>query len=345
MVQSKTESVRAYCVARALLGLLLALWPWLTSTAQVAYGSIAGRISDSSGAVVKGASVTLTDLGTDESRGSTTNSDGDYRFVNLVPGKYRIDVRAAGFRLFTRRPIDVTVDTIVRIDAALIVGSPNESVEVQEQTPPLDTQDSSVGQVIEGRQVQETPLNGRNVMNLLALVPGVIPQGGTQGSTAGNYTQSGDFTNVAGFGNYQISGGLAGQNAFFFDGSTLNEVMSNDTVLVPTQDTVQEFRVVTSVPSPEIGALAGGAVSFTSKSGSNAVHGSLYEYLRNTALDANNFFNNLSGVPRPQLVQNQFGATIGGPIVRNRTFFFFDYERFTPATKFPSRAGFPPQPS
>src|SRR5271165_3058508 len=329
MVQVENRGRHGTCVAQALLALLLAVWPWLTSTAQVAYGSIAGRISDSSGAVVKGASVTLTDLGTDESRVSTTNSDGDYRFVNLVPGKYRIDVKAARFRLFTRRPIDVRVDTVVRVDAALAVGSVNESVEIQEQTPPLDTQDSSVGQVIEGRQVQETPLNGRNVMNLLALVPGVIPQGGTQGSTAGNYTQSGDFTNVAGFGNYQISGGLAGQNAFFFDGSTLNEVMSNDTVLVPTQDTVQEFRVVTSVPSPEIGALAGGAVSFTSKSGSNAFHGSLYEYLRNTVLDANNFFNNLSGVPRPQLVQNQFGATIGGPIVKNRTFFFFNYQRFT----------------
>src|SRR5271166_3921619 len=329
MVQSKTESVRAYCVAQALLGLLLALWPWLTSTAQVAYGSIAGRISDSSGAVVKGASVTLADLGTDESRVSTTNSDGDYRFVNLAPGKYRIDVKADGFRPFTRRSIDVTVDTIVRIDAALIVGSPNESVEVQEQTPPLDTQDSSVGQVIEGRQVQETPLNGRNVMNLLALVPGVIPQGGTQGSTAGNYTQSGDFTNVAGFGNYQIAGGLAGQNAFFFDGSPVNEVMSNATVLIPTQDAVQEFRVVTSVPRSEVGALSGGAVSFTSRSGSNSYHGSLYEYLRNTVLDANNFFNNASGGPRPQLVQNQFGGTIGGPMVKDRSFFFLNYEKFT----------------
>src|SRR5208337_328919 len=329
MVQVENRGRHGTCVAQALLALLLFVWPWLTSTAQVAYGSIAGRISDSSGAVVKGASVTLTDLGTDESRVSTTNSDGDYRFVNLVPGKYRIDVKAAGFKLFSRDQVDIRVDTVLRIDAALAVGSLNESIEIREQTPLLDTQDSSVGQVIEGRQVQETPLNGRNVMNLLALVPGVIPQGGTQGSTAGNYTQSGDFTNVAGFGNYQISGGLAGQNAFFFDGSTLNEVMSNDTVLVPTQDTVQEFRVVTSVPSPEIGALAGGAVSFTSKSGSNAFHGSLYEYLRNTVLDANNFFNNLSGVPRPQLVQNQFGATIGGPIVKNRTFFFFNYERFT----------------
>jgi len=325
-----TFSVRRLrgCRLLALLGLVV-VWNSAPSAAQVVYGSIVGRISDSSGAVVKGASVSVTDIGTGESRISTTNADGDYRFVNLLPGTYRITIKSAGFRPFSQDPIDVKVDTAVRIDAALVVGGANETIEIKEKAPALDTQDSSVGQVIEGRQIQETPLNGRNVMNLLALVPGVIPQGGTQGSTAGNYTQSGDFTIVAGFGNYQISGGLAGQNAFFFDGSALNEVMSNGTVLVPTQDAVQEFRVVTSVPSPEIGALAAGAVSFTSKSGSNAFHGSLYEYLRNTVLDANDFFNNASGVPRPQLVQNQFGATIGGPIVKNRTFFFFNYEGFT----------------
>ena len=325
-----TFSVRRLrgCRLLALLGLVV-VWNSAPSAAQVVYGSIVGRISDSSGAVVKGASVSVTDIGTGESRISTTNADGDYRFVNLLPGTYRITIKSAGFRPFSQDPIDVKVDTAVRIDAALVVGGANETIEIKEKAPALDTQDSSVGQVIEGRQIQETPLNGRNVMNLLALVPGVIPQGGTQGSTAGNYTQSGDFTIVAGFGNYQISGGLAGQNAFFFDGSALNEVMSNGTVLVPTQDAVQEFRVVTSVPSPEIGALAAGAVSFTSKSGSNAFHGSLYECLRNTVLDANDFFNNASGVPRPQLVQNQFGATIGGPIVKNRTFFFFNYEGFT----------------
>ena len=313
----------------ALLGLVLALWACLPSPAQAVYGSIVGRVSDVGGAVVKDASVTATDLGTSESRISATNSEGDYRLVNLVPGRYQVDVKDAGFQTFSLGPIDVRVNSVVRVDATLSLPSLKESMEVKERTPLLNTQDSSVAQVIEGRQVQETPLNGRNVMNLVALVPGVIPQGGTQGSTAGNYTQSGDFTSVGGFGNYQIGGGLAGENAFLFDGSPLNEVMSNTTVLVPTQDSVQEFQVATSVPNPEIGALAGGAVSFMSKSGSNAFHGALYEYLRNTVLDANNFFNNDSGVPRSKLIQNQFGATLGGPIVKNRTFFFFNYERFT----------------
>lgn len=313
----------------------IALWlvtAWITcspATGQAFYGSIAGRVSDKTGAVVQGASVTVTSLETTEKRTGTTDSTGSYRFVNLTPGPYRVEVESAGFKHFTQEPVDLRVDTTVFLDASLALGDVRETVAVQEQTPLLETQSVSVGQVVEGRQVQDTPLNGRNVMNLVALVPGVIPQGGTQGSTAGNYAKSGDFTNVAGFGNYQIGGSLAGQSAFFFDGASLNQVLSNETVLVPTQDVVQEFRVVTSVPSPEFGGFSGGVVSFTSRSGSNAFHGSAYEYLRNTILDANNFFNNESGVPRSQLVHNQFGGTIGGPIIRNRTFFFFNYERFT----------------
>jgi hypothetical protein len=271
----------------------------------------------------------LTSLTTTEKRVGTTDGTGTCRFVNLLPGLYRVEIESAGFKHFTREIVDVRVDTSVFLEATLRLGDLHETLAVQDQPALLETQSASIGQVIEGRQVQETPLNGRNVMNLLAVVPGVIPQGGTQGNPAGNYTQSGDFTNVAGFGNYQVAGGLASQNAFFFDGSPVNEVMSNDTVLIPTQDAVQEFRVVTSVPSPEVGALSGGAVSFTSRSGSNSFHGSLYEYLRNTVLDANNFFDNASGIPRPQLVQNQFGGTIGGPIVKDRTFFFFNYEGFT----------------
>ena len=297
------------------------------------YGSLVGQVTDVSGAVVKDASITAIDLGTSESRSGTTNNAGDYQFVNLVPGRYRIDITAAGFKLFSRNPIDVRVDSVVRVDATLAVGSANESIEVKGQTSLLSTQNSSAGQVIEGRQVQDTPLNGRNVMNLLALVPGVIPQGGTQGSTAGNYTASGDATNASGFGNYQIGGGLAGQNAFLLDGAPVNEVMSNITVLVPAQDTVQEFRVESSVPNPEIGALAGGAVSFTSKSGSNAFHGGLYEYLRNTVLDANNFFNNASGVPRSKLVQNQFGATLGGPIVKKPYFLLLQLREIHPTER------------
>src|ERR1700693_931130 len=311
------------------LALVLTGFACSPASAQAFYGSLAGRVSDHTGAVVRGATVTVVSLATTEKRAGTTDRTGSYRFVNLQPGPYRVEIESAGFKRFTQEPVDVRVDTTVSLDASLALGDLHETVSVQEQTPLLETQSESVGQVIEGQQVQDTPLNGRNAMNLVALVPGVVPQGGTQGSTAGNYAKSGDFTNVGGFGKYQIGGGLAGQNAVFYDGSSSNQVLSNNTVLVPTQDTVQEFRVVTSVPNPEFGGFSGGLVSFTSRSGSNAFHGSAYEYLRNTVLDSNNFFNNASGVPRSQLVQNQFGVTLGGPIAKEHTFFFFNYERFT----------------
>jgi hypothetical protein len=298
-------------------------------SAQAVYGSLIGHVVDSSGSVVTGATVTLRSLRTAELRNATTDKRGDYQIVALRPDAYQLEIASLGFRRLTQTSIDVTVGSVTRIDAVLVVGSASDSVEVHAQAPLLDTRESSLSQVIEGRRVQDIPLNGRNVMNLVALVPGVIPQGGTQGSSAGNYAASGDFTNVAGFGNYQIAGGLGGQSAFLFDGSSLNQVMSNNTVLVPAQDVVQEFRVVTSVPSPELGGFAGGVVSFVSKSGANAFHGSAYEYLRNTVLDANNFFNNASGVPRSKLVQNQFGVTLGGPIAKEHTFFFFNYEKFT----------------
>src|SRR5271168_1354894 len=344
VVQDSSAPGRRTPKIHILLSLVLASCAWLSASAQAFYGSIAGRVSDKTGAGIRGAFVTLTSLRTTEKRTVATDPTGSYRFVDLIPASYRIEVENAGFKHFEQEPIDVRVDTATFLAISLVLGDVHESVTVQEQAPLLDTQGASLGQVIEGRQVQDTPLNGRNVMNLVALVPGVIPQGGTQGSSAGNYAKSGDFTNVAGFGNYQIGGGLAGQGAFLFDGSSLNEVMSNGTVLVPTQDVVQEFRGVTSVPGPEFGGLSGGVVSFTSKSGSNAFHGSAYEYLRNTVLDANNFFNNETGVPRSQLVQNQFGVTMGGPIVKNRTFFFFNYERLTRRNGIPF-AGRTPTPA
>src|SRR6202048_5201343 len=168
MIQFENERLFERCVARLLLYLAFFLLFCSPSPAQAVYGSIAGRVTDISGAIVKGALVTVTDLGTSESRISVTTSDGDYRIVNLVPGNYRIEVKMPGFKLFSWDHIEVRNDSVVRIDATLAVGDVRESVNVKEQTPLFDTQDSSVGQVIEGRQAQETPLNGRNVMNLVA---------------------------------------------------------------------------------------------------------------------------------------------------------------------------------
>ncbi len=292
----------------------------IACSGQTFYGSIVGSVTDTTGGTVPQATVTLTNLGTAERRTMMTDSSGNYQFVNLVPGQYKVEVEKSGFRRFARDPINVEVQSVVRIDVGMQVGDVNQIVEVSAQTPLLQTETSSLGQVVEARKVLEMPLNGRNVFGLVALVPGVVP-GGQSGTTPTG-------TNPFAWGNYQIGGGQANQSAAYIDGGPINTSYVNLTALVPTQDAIQEFRVQTSNLGPEFGRLAGGAVNLTTKSGTNAFHGSVYEFLRNRSLNANTFFNNRAGVQRPAFTQNQYGANVGGPVLKDRTFFFFSWEGF-----------------
>lgn len=287
---------------------------------QTFYGSIVGTVTDPSGATVPSAVVVLTNIGTAERRNAVTDNDGNYQFVNLVPGRYRVDIERTGFKHLTRDEILVEVQSAVRIDAVMQVGEIGQVVEVQAQTPLLQTESSALGQVVDSRKVQEMPLNGRNVLNLVALVPGVVPQGNAMANPTGQ--------NIFAFGNYQIGGGIAGQNAAYIDGATLNVAQGSLVAIIPTQDAMQEFRVQTNNLGPEFGRFTGGVINLTSKSGSNSFHGSAYEFLRNKVLNANTFFNNRSGTGRPAFTQNQYGVNIGGPIVRDKTFFFASYEGF-----------------
>ena len=168
--------------------------------------------------------------------------------------------------------------------------------------------------------MEQMPLNGRNVLNLVALVPGVV----AQGSALSNPTN----TNISAWGNYQIGGGFGNQSAAFLDGAPLNTSYNNAVMLVPTQDSVQEFRVQTNNLGPEFSRFAGGVINMVSKSGTNEFHGTAYEFLRNKVLNANTFFNNRSGVARPAFAQNQFGADFGGRVIKDKTFFFVSYEGF-----------------
>ena len=248
------------CVSSIVTGLLLGFsvgLPWGTALAQAPYGGLVGQVSDQTGAAISGASVTLTNLDMGDTRRASTDAAGMYHFVKLPPGRYQLQVEQKGFKSFSQTPVNVTVNTTLFLPTSLALGDLQQNVSVQGNSPVLEASTGSIGQVIEGRQVQQIPLNGRNTMNLLALVPGVVPLGGTQGNAAGNYTGEGQVTNVVGFGNYQIGGGLGGQEAVFFDGAPLNRSSSNATVLIPAQDDVQEFRVTTSVPSPEFGAFSG----------------------------------------------------------------------------------------
>jgi len=288
------------------------------STAQTFYGSILGTVTDSAGAVMPGANTTLTNEGTGERRSVATDSTGNYRYVNLIPGTYRLDVEKDGFKRLDRPGIVVEVQNDVRIDVSLEVGQLVQTIEVKGQTPLLQTDTAALGQVI--NHPQEMPLNGRNVLNLATLVPGVI----AQGQAASNPT----LTNNTSWGNYQINGGLANENAGFMDGAPINVNYIDMFALVPTQDAIQEFRVQTSDLSAEWGRFSGGVINLTTKSGSNAFHGAAYEYVRNTFLNANTFFANEGGLSVPPYQQNQFGANIGGPIRKDKTFFFGSYEGY-----------------
>ena len=181
---------------------------------QTFYGSVIGTVQDASDAVIPGANVTITNLATGEQRTLETEAAGLYRLVNLVPGQYRLEAQADGFKRFVQEPITVAVDASIRIDPILEIGEVTEVVEVTAQTPLLQSQTGSLGQVVEARKVSEIPLNGRNVLNLVALAPGVVPQGQSMQSPTG--------VNIFAWGNYQIGGGQSNQSATTLDGAPVN---------------------------------------------------------------------------------------------------------------------------
>ena len=317
--------------------LLLALMILPSSSllkAQSFYGSVVGTVTDSSGAVIADAAVTVTNMGTNDSVKVQSDSGGKYSVVNLVPADYKVTVEKASFKRFVREHIPVQVGAVIRVDPALAVGNATETMVVTSETPLLQTDSSSMNQEVEGDMVQQMPLNGRNIMNLIGLAPGVVATGGANGGAGldqGNRTAGG-----VGWGNFQIGGAIQGQSAYYIDGVPNNLLGGNILALVPTQDTVQEFNVATSNATADFGRFAGGVVNMTTKSGTNAIHGSAWEYFRNADLNANDYFSNLQGSPRPQWNQNQYGTMATGPIKRDKAFFMFTWEGFKALTSSPN---------
>jgi Carboxypeptidase regulatory-like domain len=306
-----------------------ATWFFALSTLLVAgparsqsfYGSLISVIQDAQGAVIPGATVVLTNTATNERREGVSSEDGTARFVNLVPGTYRLEVELTGFQRFVRDGIAVNIQSTPRIEATLQLGSLQETVSVTGEAPLLQTENASVGTVVGARAVQELPLNGRNVLNLIAVAPTVVPQGGSEGSLTGK--------NVFAAGNYQIGGGVANQSASLYDGVPLQDMAyGNIVVLTPSPEAVEEFRVQTNNSSAEFGRFTGGVVNIASRSGSNAFRGTVFEYHRNKALNSNTFFGERAGLDKPPFVQNNFGGVLGGPVVRNKLFFFSSYEGY-----------------
>lgn len=317
-------SSRWFLTVALSLTLLALLAP--IANAQNTYGSITGSVQDSSGAALADAQVTLTNMGTAEKRTQQTGSDGLYSFVNLIPGEYRIDVEKQGFKHFTRSNVSVEVNQANKIDALLSVGQVTETVEVTAETPLLQPETSSLGTVVDTRAANELPLNGRNIFNLTTITPSVIPQGNTMGTVVGK--------NPFDFANYQIGGSFANEGAMYLDGQPLNIGYINLPFIVPTQDSINEFKVLDNNLGPEWGKFAGGVINMSTKSGTNTWHGSGYEYLRNKIFNSNEFFNKRSELSSgksnqsPPFTQNQFGASVGGAVIKNRTFVFGSYEGF-----------------
>ncbi len=305
----------------------------LAAYAQSTYGSIIGSVTDNSGAAITAAQVTLTNLGTSEKHTESSGSDGLFTFVNLFPGQYRIDVEKQGFKHFVRTPVTVEVQQSTHIDAALQVGEVSQIVEVTSETLLLQTESASLGQVVEQRKADELPLNGRNIFNLIIISPAAVAQGGSGGSPVGQ--------NPFSWGNYQIGGSFANQGAEYLDGQPLNIGYINLPIIIPTQDSVGEFKVQYSNLGAEWGKFSGGVTNLSTKSGTNNWHGSGYEYFRNEVLNANEYFykqGELAGdTPnkRPPWTQNQYGFQVGGPVVKDKTFFYVSWEQYRQRTGSP----------
>jgi hypothetical protein len=288
--------------------------------AQSTYGALTGTVTDSSGAAVVGATVTLTNKATSEKEVQSTGETGLYSFVNLNPGDYRLVVEKAGFKRVDRSNVSIQVQQTSRIDFSMTVGQVSETVTVTAETPLLQSETSSLGQVVEERNADELPLNGRNVFSLVEVAPSVVMQGQAGATATGQ--------NPFSWGNFQIGGAFANQSAEYLDGQPLNIGYINLPILIPTQDSIGEFKVQTNNIGPEWGKVAGGVLNLSTKSGSNNYHGEAYEYIRNKVLNANDWFSDNGGLAKPPFTQNQFGVNFGGRVIRDKTFFFYSYEGF-----------------
>jgi Carboxypeptidase regulatory-like domain/TonB-dependent Receptor Plug Domain/TonB dependent receptor-like, beta-barrel len=290
------------------------------ASAQVDRATVGGVIKDSGGAVVPGATVTLTNVSTGVVSTQTTGESGSYAFTNLIPSQYRVDVELAGFQK-SSQTIVLEVGQRALLDVSLTVGAVNETITVVERTPLLNTT-AVLGTVVSEAAVANLPLAIRNWDDLLAMIPGV---------QANRFTEEGGGTSFGRTGNANVHGQRSLSNNFLLDGVDNNSISTNVQELTtqvsrPSIDAIQEFKVVTSPYSVEFGRSPGAAISVTTKSGTNTIRGTAYDYFRNENFDAINYFSKLAGAQKPANDQNQLGGNVGGPIVRNRAFFFADYE-------------------
>ena len=282
-------------------------------------GSISGTVTDPSGAVISGVTVVVTSMSTSVASTTVTDAKGFYSFPSLNVDRYNITVNQTGFKNFLESGVQINANSAIQIDIKLQVGGVTNTVTVQSNTLQVETQSTQMGDVIEGSTITSVPLNGRSYIDLLALQPGVSPYTGDD--TAGGTVAapiSGNLTN----GTQSINGGRPEANGFMVNGADAEEGLHNGAALIPNLDSIAEFRIITNNFNAEYGNYSGGQINVVTKSGNNQYHGAVFDFLRNTDLDARNYFSPTRGV----FIQNQFGGTFGGPIKKNKVFFFVDYQ-------------------
>ena len=302
MLRSTLTAIRSL----GLLALMMAVVSISTASAQTGSANITGSVTDAQGAVVAGATVRLVNEAKGFSRTATTNDSGQYTFSSVPVDTYNIEIEAAGFKKLVRSNVVALIDRTTDANAVLEAGSISEVVNVSggDLASIVNTQDASLGNNFTAQQISQLPIEGRNVANLLSLQPAVTPGG-------------------------YVAGGRSDQANITLDGIDVNNQQQGTAfapVLRVTPDSIEEFRVTTSNPDASKGRSSGAQISLLTKSGSNNWHGNLFEYHRNDYFNANEWFNNVSGIERPALIRNLFGGSLSGPIVKDRLFFFYNYE-------------------
>ena len=289
--------------------------------AQTEAATLRGVVHDATQAVVPAASVTLSNTEQNRSWNATTNDRGEYDIEQIPPGRYTLSIEAHGFKKYVQPGLTLAVNQVADVDANLELGSTSETVEVHAETPLLETASTALGEVVNHLTTTALPLNGRDVMQLVALTPGInVPPAGTGAMPFA----SGNLASVG----FSANGGRGSDSLVLLDGSPQEVMGYNQPGYIPPPDAVEEFKVVTNTMSAEYGRSGGSVISIVHRSGTKDFHGDLYEFFRNDALDANGFFSNLNGQARPPFRFNQYGGTAGGPLTTSRatTFFFFSYQ-------------------
>ncbi len=302
---------------------LLSLSAAVPAAAQNITGAILGSVTDPSGAGVTGAQVEVTSLETNQRTALKTSEVGLFEALYLRPGSYRVAVSADGFKTAVRDGLVLRVEDRLRLDFQLEVGSSSIEVTVVGQTPLVESETASMGQVVSTRTVEDIPIRGRNIFDLVGLAAGVQVNPRSQGGTASTGDNSAPLFVQS---DISISGGRYRTNDFLVDGTSVMLPENNNFAFSPTPDSTQEFKVLTNSFGPQFGRSGGGVVNVVTRGGSNDFHGSIYEYFRTDRLRANNFFSNARNQARGKFTFNQFGASVGGPIRKDRTFFFADYQ-------------------